>query len=223
MGLFDHLGLTKKITRTRLDHFLARHATTERVLDVGCGSSVYGAYFPNRTTLDVAVRPGVHVDIVADAHDMKEVADGSYGVILCTEVLEHLHTPAKAIAECWRILKPGGRLILTTRFIFPLHDVPGDYYRYTKYGLCHLLREFEIIELLEEANTMETLAILCQRIGFQCETLGFRPFKFFWFLEAKILLLFSRILTKEFGDIRHRAPEHSILASGYYVVARKPL
>ncbi|MDO8648451.1 MAG: class I SAM-dependent methyltransferase [Candidatus Peregrinibacteria bacterium] len=221
MGLLDTLGLTTKITRSRLKEFLKRYRSDAKTLDVGCGSAVYGDFFPNRVTLDIEARPGVQVDIVGDAHDMKQVEDGSFEVVLCTEVLEHLHTPPKAIAEFRRVLKPGGLLILTTRFIFPIHDAPGDYFRYTKYGLRHLLQDFEIVELTEETNTMETLAVLYQRIGFQCETLGFRPFKFFWFLKAKLLMLFSWILTREYGDIRHRQREKYILSSGYYVAARK--
>ena len=145
MGFLDAIGLTRKITRPRLEAFLKKYASNGKTLDIGCGSALYGNFFPNRTTLDIEARPGVQVDIVGDAHDLSNIADASYENILCTEVLEHLHTPAKAIAEFHRVLKPGGLMILTTRFIFPLHDVPGDYFRYTKYGLRHLMREFEII------------------------------------------------------------------------------
>ncbi len=222
MGFLDSIGLTRKITRPRLETFLKKHASTGKTLDVGCGSALYGTLFPNRTTLDIAARPGVQVDIVADAHHLPMIPDASYDVVLCTEVLEHLHTPHKAIAEFRRILTPGGRLILTTRFIFPLHDVPGDYYRFTKYGLRHLLQDFQILELKEETNTIETLAVLYQRIGFQTTTLGLRPLSFFWFLKARVLMLFSWILTREFGDIRHKHEDRSILSSGYYVVAKKP-
>lgn len=221
MGLPDCLGLTRKITRPRLEAFLRRHATDARTLDIGCGSDLYGNFFPNRTTLDIARRPGAKVDIVTDAHDLSQIADASFEVILCTEVLEHLHTPERALGEMRRVLQPGGLLLLTTRFIFPIHDAPGDYYRYTKYGLRHLLREFEILELVPETTTMETLAVLYQRIGFQCDTFGFRPLKALWFLKARLTLLCARILTREYGDIRHAAAEDGILASGYYVAARK--
>ncbi|MFH1443898.1 MAG: class I SAM-dependent methyltransferase [Candidatus Peregrinibacteria bacterium] len=221
MGILDAIGLTKKITRPRLEAFLRRYASEGRVLDVGCGAAGYKNLFPQLTTLDIEPREGVKVDIVADAHDLSQIPDGSFDVILCTEVLEHLHTPAKAIAEFQRVLKPGGLLLLSTRFIFPLHDVPGDYYRYTKYGLKHLLKEFEIVELIEEASTVETLAVLEQRIGFQCNTLGFRPFKIFWFLLAAVTRWCGWLITREYGDIRHQKPEKNILTSGYYVAARR--
>ncbi len=221
MSFLDTLGLTRKITRPRIAAFLKKYATDKKTLDIGCGTALYAGLFPNCTTLEIAPRPGVTVDIVADAHDLSVIPDASFDVVLCTEVLEHLHTPEKAIGEFNRVLKPGGVLLLTTRFIYPLHDVPGDYFRYTKYGLKHLLREWSILEFREEAGTMETLAVLYQRIGFQCQTLGFRPLKFFWFLKAKVILLFSWLLTREYGDIGHKKEEQNILCSGYYVAARK--
>jgi len=222
MGLLDSIGLTSKITRPRLDAFLRTYATEVKTLDIGCGNDRYGKLFPNRTTLDIEARPGVKVDIIADAHDLSQIEDNAFEVVLCTEVLEHLHTPSQAIAEFHRVLKPGGMLLLSTRFIFPIHDAPGDYYRFTKYGLQHLLKDFDIEELQAEATTGETLAVLYQRIGFQCDTLWFRPCKVVWFLKAKCMQIFSWILTKEYGDIRHTQEEQEILSSGYYVAARKP-
>lgn len=221
MSLLDSIGITKKITRPRLDAFLAKHASDAKTLDIGCGNDQYGKYFPNRTTIDIEKRDGINVDIIGDAHDLHMIEDGSYDVVLCTEVLEHLHTPAKAIGEFRRILKPGGKLILTTRFIYPLHDVPGDYYRYTKYGLQHLLQEFDVETIEEEANTVETLAVLYQRIGFQCDTLWLKPFKILWFLKALLVKHCGWMITKEYGDIGNKKEEKNILSSGYYVVAVK--
>lgn len=221
MWILDTIGLTGKITRPRLRAFLRKYATGGRVLDVGCGAASYRDLFPQITTLDIAPREGMKVDIVADAHDLSSIPDSSFDAVLCTEVLEHLHTPAEAVAEFRRVLVPGGLLLLSTRFIFPLHDVPGDYYRYTKYGLRHLLRNFTILEIAEEASTIETLAVLLQRIGFQCQTLWFRPFKIFWFVLAALTRRFDWLLTREYGDIGQRTPETNILSSGYYVAARK--
>ncbi len=221
MPFLDNIGLTRKITRPRLRAFLERHRSEGKTLDVGCGNVLYGDLFPNRTTLDIEEREKVTVDIIGDAHDLSVFPQESFDIVLCTEVLEHLHTPTQAIAEFHRILQPGGTLLLTTRFVFPLHDTPHDYYRYTKYGLQHLLRDFEDVEITEEASTIETIAVLFQRIGFQCDTLGIRSLKFLWFCLAKCTLAFRWILTQEYGDIGHKQKERHILASGYYVVARK--
>ena len=221
MGVLDTIGITRKITRPRLKAFLKRYANDGETLDIGCGNDPYAEFFPNRTTLDIEARPRIKVDIIADAHNLSQIESGSFDVVLCTEVLEHLHTPQKAIAEFERVLKKGGVLLLSTRFIFPLHDTPGDYYRYTKYGLKHLLKNFEILELKEETSTIETLAVLYQRIGFQCDTLWLKPLKLLWFLKSKLLMLCSWIITGEYGDIGNKKKERNILSSGYYVAARK--
>jgi SAM-dependent methyltransferase len=61
---------------------------------------------------------------------------------LPVEVLEHVQAPERAIAEIHRVLAPGGRLVLSTPFVFEIHEAPDDYYRFTEHGLRHLLREF---------------------------------------------------------------------------------
>ncbi len=211
-------GLTSKITRQKLDLFIRKYQSRKLTLDIGCSNSPYAKYFPNRVGLDIHTGQGV--DIVADAHQLP-FKDEKFDNVLCTEVLEHLHSPHLAISEMKRVLKLGGKLILSTRFIFPLHDVPNDYYRYTKYGLKYLFKDWQIIELKEEVNTLTTLAVLLQRIGYQCEILGFKPLKLLFFLKAKIVSWFSFIITKEYGDIRKEQLETNIMASGYYLVARK--
>ena len=211
-------GLTSKITRKRLESFIQKYKSDGLTLDIGCSNSPYIKYFPNRIGLDV--KNGDNIDVVADAHKLP-FEDEKFDNILCTEVLEHLHSPHLAISEMKRVLKKDGKLILSTRFIFPLHDTPNDYYRYTKYGLRYLFKNWKIIELKEEADTLTTLAVLFQRIGYQCEILGFKPFKIFFFLKAKIISWFSFLITKEYGDIRKEMPERNIMTSGYYLVAQK--
>ncbi|TSC84124.1 MAG: hypothetical protein G01um101417_280 [Parcubacteria group bacterium Gr01-1014_17] len=219
LGIADFFGLTKKIIRTRIDAFLQKHATNERTLDVGGGSGPYKKYFPNRVCIDNEAGEGV--DFVGDAHDLSRFRDGEFECVLCTEVLEHLHTPQKAIDEMRRVLKPGGTIILTTRFIFPLHNIPGDYFRFTRYGLAHLFRDWTKVEIKEEGTTMEALAVLSERIGFQTETFWTKWLSVDWLILAKIIPWFSFLITKEYGEVGRKNETKSILTSGYFVIARK--
>ncbi len=207
-----------KITRKKLEQFLSRHATTKRVLDIGSGGSSYQRFFPNRLTIDVD--PSRKPDIVADAEALP-FADGEFEGVLCTEVLEHVKHPSQAIAEMHRVLAPGGKLILTTRFVYPIHDAPNDYWRFTKYGLSMLFEEWDIEELVAETRTFSTVAVLLQRIGYQTRLRFNRFFKLKIFLLAWLFNHLDGLIKEEYGDIRKETKENTIMTSGYYIVCRK--
>lgn len=215
----DAIGITSKIPRKRIDAFLREHKTDGKTLDIGSGHGPYATYFPNRISIDFAPGPGV--DKVMDAHDLHEFADKTFDAILCTEVLEHLHSPHRAIEEMYRVLKPGGSVILTTRFIFPLHNIPGDYFRYTRYGLEYLFRKFRNVEITEETTTMQTIAVLFERMAFQTDTLYFKPLSIGWLLLSKLTYVMSFLTTAEYGEVNRTQRTSHILSSGLYVVAVK--
>ena len=211
--------LSAKLTRITLDRFIAAHASNKRTLDIGAQNGPYGAHFPRRIGLDI--QRGAGVRIIGDAQALG-IRDAAFEVVLCTEVLEHLPEPQRAIDEMFRVLEPGGELLLTTRFLFPLHDTPHDYFRFTKYGLRHLLRRFEIVELQEETTSVGTLAVLLQRLGMQAETLRWTPLRALWLLAAQVMRPLAFLITAEYGDSRRRRAERGIMTSGYHVACRKP-
>ena len=212
-------SLSAKLTRVTLDRFVAAHSSGGLTLDIGAQNGPYASAFPRRIALDI--RRGIGVHMLGDAQALG-LADSVFDVVLCTEVLEHLPEPQRAVDEMFRVLKPGGTLVLTTRFLFPLHDAPHDYFRFTKYGLRYLLRRFDIRELQEETDSVGTLAVLVQRLGMQAETLGFTPLRGVWLVAAQMLRPFSFLITREFGDSRRQTPETGIMTSGYHVACTKP-
>jgi SAM-dependent methyltransferase len=212
-------ALSGKLTRVTLDRFIAAHATGARTLDIGAQNGPYAAHFPHRVGLDI--RHGIGVRIIGDAQALG-IRDASFPSILCTEVLEHLPEPQRAIDEMYRVLEPGGTLLLTTRFLFPIHDAPHDYFRFTKYGLRHLLRRFEILDLQEETDAVGTIAVLLQRLGMQAETLRRGPLRGLWLVAAQAARPFSFLITQEYGDSRRLQRETGIMTSGYHVACRKP-
>jgi SAM-dependent methyltransferase len=114
-----------------------------RVLDAGAGEAPYRELFEHceyRTTdWSESVHPGAQrADVIASL-DALPLADGSFDAVLCTQVLEHVADPAVVLAELHRVLRPGGWLWLTVPLTWPLHEEPFDFFRYTPYGLTHLL------------------------------------------------------------------------------------
>ena len=214
--------LTSKITRGNLDPLIEKYKTDERVLDLGSAKSPYSKWFPNRKSVDIDPESGA--DIIADAHHIP-LPDNSESFILCTEMLEHMYDPKQAVAEMQRILKPGGKIILTTRFMYGIHEAPHDYFRYTKYGLKHLFSGFDILELKEETKNFETLGALSQRLVFQSKFSNLyildKVIKFIFLVFAKILTMLNFIIKEQYGDIRKSVVEETIFATGYFLAATK--
>lgn len=94
--------------------------------------------FPTYVGIDIARGPGV--DVMATGHRLP-FGSGRFGLAVTLEMLEHDSAFWLTLAECWRILKPGGWLLVTTRaFTFPRHDYPSDYWRFSPEGLATALR-----------------------------------------------------------------------------------
>jgi SAM-dependent methyltransferase len=135
---------------------LAPHARGV-LLDVGVGERPYGAVFTPHVqrylgleyppvvfgNLNPELWNYIHVvhgiiDVFGDGQELP-VATASVDTVLSLEVLEHLPAPGRCVAEMARVLKPGGRLLLTVPFLQPLHQLPHDFRRYTPRGLRELL------------------------------------------------------------------------------------
>jgi ubiquinone/menaquinone biosynthesis C-methylase UbiE len=118
-------------------------------LDLGAGSAKYKGLIQPRVSKYVAfdMEPGPHIDIVGDILALP-IESNTYDTVISTQVLEHVKKPWVMASEIYRIVKPGGHLILTAPFMIPYHAHPGDYFRYTKEGMIDLFTSlgFEIVE-----------------------------------------------------------------------------
>jgi SAM-dependent methyltransferase len=93
---------------------------------------------------EAAPRP----DVRGDAQALPFCA-GAFDTVLCSQVLEHLPEPGRAVGEMARALREGGYLIVTAPHIWGVHEEPHDYYRFTRYGLAHLMEQagLEVVEV----------------------------------------------------------------------------
>lgn len=107
----------------------------------------YRDYFPLATVYHTS-EPKPGCDLVLDVRAMPQVLNGSYNAILCGGVLEHVDAKEWAVSECHRVLAQGGLFLVGVPFAQEIHRAPQDFWRFTKYGLQHLLRAFEIDELV---------------------------------------------------------------------------
>jgi SAM-dependent methyltransferase len=122
------------------------------LLDIGCGSKPYRSLFN--------VDAYIGLDIDSENSRKRGVADQLYDggefpfandffdSALCNQVLEHVFNPDEFLSEIGRVLKPGGKLLLTVPFVWDEHEQPYDYARYSSFGLRALLEKqgFKIIQ-----------------------------------------------------------------------------
>jgi SAM-dependent methyltransferase len=133
------------------------------VLDVGAGAQPYRPLLPadaRYKAIDIAAAGEQFGYKVPDTEYFDggtwPVADASIDLVLATETLEHVLEPTDFLAQAKRVLRPGGRLLLTVPFAARWHYIPHDYWRYTPSSLQHLLEGAGFGEVAVYARGNET-------------------------------------------------------------------
>jgi SAM-dependent methyltransferase len=128
-----------------------------RLLDVGCGRMPYRSLLlrpPSRVAhyigLDLAGGAYGDPDVAWDGRTMP-LEDRSVDCAIVIEVLEHCPEPEIVLREVVRVLRPGGLVFFTVPFLWPLHDVPHDEYRYTPFALERHLRNTGLSQITLQA------------------------------------------------------------------------
>jgi SAM-dependent methyltransferase len=106
------------------------------ILDFGCADVPYRGLFPadcEYIAADLDGNPDATLTLSPDGR--VPIADASCDAVLSTQALEHVDDPALYLSECRRVLRPGGRLLLSTHGVMPYHPDPDDYWRWTCAGL----------------------------------------------------------------------------------------
>jgi len=171
-----HSFVKKRISRGSLRRLCGELATQEYTLVVHSKDIDYKRFFPNSFVIDK--HEGSLIDLPTDAYfsDLALIGAGSFGNVVCTGLLEHIPDPHRVINELHRILRPGGRLILSASAVFPSHGNPNNFFHFTPNGFRLLFRGWSKFEILRGSSApFRTIAILLQRISMQCDI--FPPFR----------------------------------------------
>lgn len=153
--------------RERERYTLAAKRSHGRVLDVGCSQQAFRAFLRDGCEYVGLDHPatginlyGAKPQILADACALP-IVSGAFDTVVLLEVLEHLPEPEKAIREAVRVVKSSGHLIVSVPFMYPIHDAPGDYHRWTRYGLRDLLANHGLdADIVPYGASMHTAAVL---------------------------------------------------------------
>ena len=150
-----------------------------RLLDVGCGDRPYEPLFAAAAEVVGFDVPGNrHADVVGSI-DAIPVEDASFDLVVCLQVLEHVPDPAAAVRELRRVVRPGGRVLLSTHGVAPLHPNPDDHWRWTPTGLRRLFDAngpWTSVTVTPGAGTAATTAMLvAHAVDLLCKRLRVRP------------------------------------------------
>lgn len=198
-----------------------------RLLDLGCGNQPFAPWYAPLAAEVVAADavPGPGVTVVDLAAPLP-FPGASFDTVLCTQVLEHVDNAELAMAEIARVLRPGGHALVTVPFLYPTHEAPYDFQRFTHHGLAGLARRhgLHVLDLAAQGGPVlmvvhyavlaatQALRVLARALG----PLGFlveRPGRLV--LAAPQEALRSRVSTRLSGPAR-------VASLGYLAALRKP-
>jgi SAM-dependent methyltransferase len=204
------------------------------ILDAGAGKSPYkslftGALYESADFCQIEQKSYNDITYVCDLTHIP-VPDSKYDLVLLTQVLEHVPEPRLVLQEIHRVLKPGGTLWLTAPLFFEEHEIPYDFYRYTQYGLRHLLNNAGF--LIEKLTWLEGYyGTLSHQLISAYRTLPLKPRDYGGGTGGLLASMAAFLLKPVFAglsilyarlDIRHKYTTRG-QCKNYAVVAKKPL
>jgi SAM-dependent methyltransferase len=122
--------------RREIDRFATAMAAPDlSVLDFGCGDEPYGPLFVDRGVHYRGADFGSSADFSVDEKGRMNAPDAAFDAVVSFQVLEHVRDLDTYFSEARRVLRPGGRLLLSTHGSWFYHPVPEDHRRWTRQGL----------------------------------------------------------------------------------------
>jgi SAM-dependent methyltransferase len=155
---------TRSWVRRNLEQF-ARGLEGKRILEIGSGRQDLGADAYSFREVFGPSNEFVQSDVVPEyGHELVDVraigVEDTYDVILCLYVLEHVFEVEDAVRSMHRALAPGGTLVLAVPHLYPYHDEPTDYWRFTDHALRKMLDPFGSVEIRARGIRKMPIALL---------------------------------------------------------------
>lgn len=210
-----------------IDKSLSEHSGLIRgsAFDLGCGELPYRQWLMKYcdTYIGIDWSSTFHIlkaNVVADLNEPLPIKDGIADTVFSMDVIEHLRNPAHCLRESHRILKQGGSLLLRVPWQWWVHEAPFDYFRYTPYGLRHLLEQSGFIEIkIEPQGGFFTMMAL--KLNYFSLRLIRGPKIARWILSC-ILGIGWYLGQKIAPHLDRLDRDWSLETIGYFVTARKP-
>ena len=130
----------------------ARSHPRLKVLEIGSGRQDLGTNAYSLLPSFPAAAEFVQSDVNPSfGHRIVDVTtmtmEAEFDLILCMYVLEHVYDVRAAVANMFRALRPGGTLVIAVPHVYPYHDEPLDFWRFTEHSLRELCADFSSVEI----------------------------------------------------------------------------
>lgn len=189
--------------------------------DLGCGHvpfyMIYKDYVTDVTCIDWpnTLHKNQYLDLEYDLNKPLPLPDRQFDTIIISDVLEHIAEPHALWAEMARILKPGGKILLSVPFLYKIHEAPYDYFRYTEYALRNYAAKhnLNVVELESFGGLPLVLTDLCAKMLVKIPLIGNT-------LSSVIQSLCLWFITTRWGK-RISASTGKAYPLGYFMVVQK--
>ena len=210
-------------------HFLngevKRLSSEAMILDVGAGHGDFADIFEGKNYYSLDIVPYAEVDLVCDLGQTIPFRPGTFDAVILMNVLEHVYENRGLVQNIAKILKPGGKLIITVPFLLKVHQAPFDFSRYTPFYLEKLAQEAGFkVEKLD--GYYDTLYLLNESLGnLWLYSIGSRSAAQ-RFLAKGLVFIIQRLINglgklSEKGAIQPVSSEKNPAPVGYLVVLEK--
>ena len=217
--------LSKKISRKNLYKYIEnsinniekeeKNLNNIKVLNIGAGGEIE-TFLKSRFNFvkSIDIDEKRNPDQVIDVCNIDQMKNLSFtpNLICMFEVLEHTEDPISAVNNVYKILDTNGYLLLSTPFIFHIHDEPYDFFRFTKYGLKNLFSKYKEVEVKPRNGWFETILVLFVRLRMEKNIASRLVGNFFvllYFVLSPITYILQKIIKSE------------KITTGYFLSAKK--
>jgi SAM-dependent methyltransferase len=197
--------------------FAYTHIYSGKVLDIGGRQK--GSYCPPKEKVEwitADIVPERNPDIVLDVADMRQIESESFDGISAIELFEHVEKIEDGIRECHRILKGGGKMILSAPFLYPFHADPWDFQRWTAIKWKQQLKQAGFkIEKIEITGRIFCITADSMKTIIESLPLLMRPFGY---LTYPLLDCIACLDNSRFVVNKNRLRNYH---GGYFIIAKK--
>ena len=158
------------------------------LIDLGSGNApLAGIYLPlvdSVTWADWAetTHREVQLDCEVDLNKDFPFEDQSFDTIILSDVIEHIAEPNALFSEIYRILRPGGHIIIGVPFMYWIHEEPHDHFRYTRFALKRMGQKcgVQVIETSEVGGGLDVIQdVTCKLLAAKARPLAYAAYHFF--------------------------------------------